>query len=146
MDYRKMGDTYYVRLDRGDEIVKSLLDICQSESVKSAYFTGIGGCSSAQIQIFIPEIGDFETEHIEGTLELVNLTGNIVSDDEDCLFHHTHAMFSCRQDGEHHIFAGHLKSSVVLYTAEIELRPVQGGVIRRQYDEETGTGFWKFER
>ena len=34
---------------------------------------------------------------------------------------------------------------IVGYTAEIELRPVIGGVIRRKYDEETGTGFWDFE-
>lgn len=32
----------------------------------------------------------------------------------------------------------------VLYTAEIELRPVLGGRIRRKYDPETGTGFWDF--
>jgi len=40
--------------------------------------------------------------------------------------------------------AGHIKSVVVLYTAEIELRPVVGGIIRRKYDPETGTGFWDF--
>ena len=33
---------------------------------------------------------------------------------------------------------------VVLYTAEIELRLVMGGTIRRKYDAETGTGFWNF--
>jgi hypothetical protein len=31
-----------------------------------------------------------------------------------------------------------------LYTAEIELRPVVGGVITKRYDPETGTGFWSF--
>ena len=40
--------------------------------------------------------------------------------------------------------AGHMKSITVLYTAEIELRPVTGGTIRRKYDPETGTGFWDF--
>ena len=28
MEYRKMGETYYVRMDRGDEIIRNLLDIC----------------------------------------------------------------------------------------------------------------------
>lgn len=28
--------------------------------------------------------------------------------------------------------------------AEIELRPVLGGRIRRKYDPKTGTGFWDF--
>jgi len=33
-----------------------------------------------------------------------------------------------------------MKSIAVLYTAEIESRPVSGGVIKRAHDEETGTG------
>ena len=49
------------------------------------------------------------------------------------------------KDGERHCMAaGHMKSITVLYTAEIELRPVTGGTIHRKYDPETGTGFWDF--
>ena len=40
---------------------------------------------------------------------------------------------------------GHLKSTTVLYTAEIELRPTIGGAIGRKFDPETGTGFWNFK-
>ena len=144
MEYRKIGETYYVRMDRGDEIVKTLLDICRQEGIQSAYYSGIGGCSDVEMQIFIPERGDFETERLEGVLELVALMGNIVSDDEEQLYHHTHALFTYLENGEHKSLSGHMKSSTVLYTAEIELRPVIGGVIRREYDPETGTGFWKF--
>ena len=46
---------------------------------------------------------------------------------------------------EHKMVAGHIKSITVLYTAEIELRPVTGGVIGRKHDLETGTGLWSFE-
>ena len=76
-------------------------------------------------------------------LELVSLTGNVISDDgEPC--HHTHALFSYKEGGEHHVAGGHIKSITVLYTAEVELRPTVGGTIRKQYDPETGTGFWSF--
>lgn len=144
MEYRKIGETYYIRMDRGDEIVSCLLEICSSEGIPSACFSGIGGCSDVEMQIFIPERGEFETEKTEGTLELVSLMGNVVSDGSGSLFHHTHALFCYLKDGEQRIISGHLKSTTVLYTAEIELRPVTGGVIRRTYDPETGTGFWKF--
>lgn len=76
-------------------------------------------------------------------LELVSLMGNVVSDDEGALHHHTHALFSFVEDGEHKVLAGHLKETVVLYTAEIELRSVDGAIGRR-HDSETGTGFWSF--
>ena len=71
MEYKKLGETYYIRMDRGDEIIGNILEICRKESIPSAIFSGIGGCSSAELQVFIPESGSFETEKIEGMLELV---------------------------------------------------------------------------
>lgn len=144
MEYRKFGDAYYVRLDRGDEVVSSILGICKAENVASATFSGIGGCKEALIQTFIPETGEFETQVYAGMLELVSLIGNIFSGDDGELSSHAHALFSYKDGGEHCVAAGHVKSITVLYTAEIELRPVVGGVIGKKYDPETGTGFWDF--
>ncbi|MBR2238486.1 MAG: DUF296 domain-containing protein [Prevotella sp.] len=158
MDYRKIGDNYYVRMDRGDEIISNLLEICEKESIPSAVFSGIGGCQSAELQVFIPETGSFETERLEGMLELVSLNGNVVRDDNGQLFHHTHALFSFKegnrdidnivggyQDGQHGMAGGHLKATTVLYTSEIELRPTVGEAIGRKFDPETSTGFWEFK-
>ena len=145
MDCRIFNDTAYIRLDRGDEIISSVMEICRREHIASAVFSGIGGCKKAEIQTFIPEAGSFETETIEGMLELVSLNGNIVTDESGEYFCHTHAMFSFKKDGAHHTAAGHIKSITVLYTAEIELRPTVGGVIKRKFDPETGTGFWSFD-
>ena len=54
MEYRKIGDNYYIRMDRGDEIVSNLLEICEKESIPSAVFSGIGGCQSAEPIILMP--------------------------------------------------------------------------------------------
>lgn len=144
MEYRRFGETYYVRMDKGDEIIGGILEICQKEHIRSACFSGIGGCSAAEIQTFLPETGSFETQKLTGMLELASLNGNLVTDAEGGLHHHTHAVFSYLVNGQHRLSAGHIKSITVLYTAEIELRPVVGGVIRFKRDEETGTGFWSF--
>lgn len=144
MEYKKFGETYYIRMDRGDEIVGSLLEVCRKEQIPSATFCGIGGCSRAEIQTFVPERGAFETRELSGMLELVSLVGNLVRGEDGELFHHTHALFSFQEDGRHATAGGHIKSVTVLYTAEIELRPVVGGCIRRRRDPETGTGFWDF--
>ena len=74
MDYRKFSDTYYIRMDRGDEIIGGILDICGRERIASATFSGIGGCGEAQIQTFLPDTGTFETQTLRGMLELVTLT------------------------------------------------------------------------
>jgi predicted DNA-binding protein with PD1-like motif len=145
MDYRNFNGTIYIRMDRGDEIIGNIIEICRKEQIKSAVFSGIGGCKQAEIQTFIPEKGSFETQTLDGMLELVSLNGNIVTDENGEYFHHTHAMFSFKKDGGHHMAGGHIKSITVLYTAEIELRPTAGGVIKRKFDPETGTGFWNFD-
>ena len=56
MEYKKIGETFYVRMDRGDEIISNILEICRKESIPSAIFSGIGGCSNAELQVF-PTIG-----------------------------------------------------------------------------------------
>ena len=142
MKYRKFGNTYYVRMDKDDEMISIILDICKKENIKSATFNGIGGCKTAEIQTFIPQQGAFKTEKLEGMLELVSFMGNIVTDDEGNLHHHTHALYSYVKNEKHFVLSGHIKSSTVLYTAEIELRPVTGGSIGYKKDAETGTGFW----
>ena len=142
MDYRKFGETYYIRFDRDDKVVEGILDICRKEGIKSAIYNGIGGCKIAAIQTFIPEKGKFETEIVEGMLEMVSLTGNVVTDENGTLFHHTHALFAYKDGEEHKTIGGHLNDTTVLYTAEIELRPVTGGNIGRTFNPETGTGFW----
>ena len=131
-------------MDRGDEIVGKLLEVCNKESLQSAVYSGIGGCQCAELQTFIPEKGQFETELIEGMLELVSLNGSVVTGEDGQLYHHTHALFSYKKDGKHEVVGGHLKSTTVLYTAEIEIRPTIDGVIGRKYDPETNTGFWNF--
>ena len=144
MEYRQFDQTLYARMDRGDEIISCILKLCKEQGIKSAAFSGIGGCSSAEIQTFIPEMGTFETQHLTGMLELIAINGNVVTDEEGEYFHHTHAVFSYKEGEKHQMAAGHISATTVLYTAEIEIRPVIGGTIRRKYDAETGTGFWDF--
>ena len=145
MEYRKIDELFYIRMDRDDEVIENILEVCRRESISSAVFSGIGGCKRAELQVFIPEKGTFETEQLEGMLELVSFNGNVVRDNDGKLFHHTHALFTFKKDGQHGIVGGHLKSTTVLYTAEIALRPTVDGSIGRKFDPETGTGFWSFK-
>lgn len=144
MEYRKYGDTFYIRMDRGDEIIEKILMVCKEEGIHSCTFNGIGGCGKAEIQTFIPETGIFEMRRLEGMLELVSLNGNVITDENGDYYHHTHAVFAYKVGEDHRVAAGHVKSIMVSYTVEIELRPVVDGEIKRKYDSETGTGFWSF--
>ena len=39
MEYRKIGENYYIRMDRGDEIISNILEICEKESIGSVDFS-----------------------------------------------------------------------------------------------------------
>ena len=94
MEYRRYSDTIYARFDRGDEIISGIIEICRKEGITSAIFSGIGGCGEAEIQTFIPETGAFETQTLQGMLELISVNGNVITDDDGEYYHHTHAAFS----------------------------------------------------
>ncbi len=146
MDYQKIGDIVYARFDKGDEVLSGILSICKKERILSAIFSGIGGCSDVTVSTLIPETNEFLPHHIDGCLlEMISINGNISSNDENEIFEHTHAMFSYLQNGEVKFLGGHLARAVVSYTAELEIRPVKNGVIRRKKDEMTGITVWKLD-
>lgn len=145
MNYRNYGGTYYIRIDKGEDIIRQLMEVCRREQVASAVYSGIGGCNTAEIRIFIPEEGRFEIRQLKGMLELVSLNGSLNLDDHGDYEHHTHGIFTYKDGDDHCAAGGHITAVRVLYTAEIELRPVRGGTITRAFNPETGTQFWSFE-
>ena len=144
MEYRNYNDVIYLRLDKGDDVLSCILDVCKAERVKSCIFSGIGGCDYAEIGTFRPEQGVYEHYEKEGMLELVSLNGDIKDSDDGPLIH-AHACLSYEEGGEVKLFGGHLLSLRVLITAEIEIRPVRGGVIKTQPGLIKGTKVWSFE-
>lgn len=146
MDYRKIGDSFYARFDRGDEVLSGILNICRKENILSATFSGIGGCNDVTVSTLIPETNEFLPHHKEGCLlEMISINGNISANHEDEIFEHTHAIFSYLENGEVKFLGGHLTRAVVSYTAELEIKPVQEGVIRRKQDDLTGITVWKLD-
>lgn len=145
MDYKKIGDSVYARFNRGDEVISLINQICEKEHILSATYSGIGCCSEVVVSNYVPEKDIFQELTKTGVLDIVLLNGNISADDNDKIYSHTHAMFSFLDEkGEIGLTGGHLIKAVILYTAEIEIKPVQNGIIRRKQDELTGITVWDF--
>ncbi len=86
-------------MDRDDEIISTILEICKKENVRSATFSGIGGYRITKNSDLYPETGSFEEQRISGMLELVSLNGNVVTGENNISYHHSHPAFSYK-DGE----------------------------------------------
>ena len=97
MQYQKLGESYYIQMDKGEAVVAGILEVCRRENIPSATFSGIGGCQSAQIQTFIPDRGEFETQTLQGMLELVSLNGSVFIEESGQRHAHAHALFAYKQ-------------------------------------------------
>lgn len=143
MEYRKFGEKIYVRLDRGDEILASLISVCEKEGVSVAQIQGIGGCMSAAVGIFDTDAKQYVRYDKETMLELISLDGNVTRY-EDKPYIHAHATFAYNEDGGAHTLTGHLLEAVIGLTGEIVITPADGRIGRR-FIPETGIRIWDFE-
>ena len=144
MEYRICNGIGYLRLDRGDGVIASVLEFCRREGIRSATFSGLGGCDLAEVKTFDPETKTYGSRTLSGMLELASLWGDVTDDGNGGLAQHTHAVFACVENGKHETAGGHLGEARVLITAEIEVRPIVGGVISRKTDPAWGTKIWDF--
>lgn len=143
MEYKKIKDTIYLRVDKEENVIEVIKEICKKEAVCGGYFQGIGACGTAILSTYIPETNDFIDYEVSGMLEMVSLMGNITMDCDNQLFLHSHAVFSYfNQAGEITITAGHLKEAKISYTGEIIINPA-GDTIGRQFDVNAGIEVWK---
>lgn len=145
MDYKKIDDIIFVRIDKDEEILDQIQQVCKEEHILSGYFQGIGACKEVIVSTYQPEKDDFIHHKKTGMLELISLMGNISMDDNEDPLLHSHASFSYLNDAnEPSIIAGHLTEATVRYTGEISIVPVQNK-IKRKIDPLTGISIWDFD-
>ena len=143
MEYKKLKDTIYLRVDKGEHIVEAIQAVRKKEAVCGGHFQGIGACGTAVLSTYIPEQNDFTDHEISGMLEMISLMGNITLDCDNQPFLHSHAIFSyLNPAGASAIAAGHLKEAEISYTGEIVITPA-GDAIGRQFDADAGIEVWK---
>ena len=143
MEYKKISGRFYLRIDKNEDILQTVLSMCQKERIRSATFHGIGAFGQVRVATYIPEKDDFQDHEKEGMLELLSLDGNITHDEGGQIYEHAHAMFSyLGEHGEICFFGGHLKSAVVSYTAEIVIDPIPDAGIGRMTNPYTGITVW----
>ena len=142
MEYRRFDRDYYIRLDKGDEIITSLLALCEREGITAGSVSGIGGCGYAAVGVFDLAKKEYVRREERTLLELVSLNGNITTF-EGKPYAHVHTLFAYQKGGELGTLAGHLLEAVIELTGELVLTPAEG-VIGRRYDEALGIRTWDF--
>ena len=133
MEYRVFEDAILVRLDKGDEIAKSLLAVAEKEGVTLASVSGIGATDDFEVGVFDLARSDYNRFRFRGNHEIVSLVGNITTKD-GAPYLHLH--ITCAGEGGK-IVGGHLFEGKISLTAEVFLKKGAGRAERLR-DETLG--------
>jgi len=133
MHYKKIGSTCIIRIDRGEEVVSTLIQFCTEHEITLGTVQGIGAVNSVMIGLFETATKVYHTTTLSGDHEITSLLGNITTL-EGKPYLHLHATVS---DASHQTFGGHLTSAVVSGTCEVFIHII-GGEVGRMFDDDVG--------
>ena len=126
MQYQRFDNTILVRLDRGDDIVASLLSLAQAEHIALGDVSGIGATDDFTVGVFDMEAKQYVPYAYSGNHEINALVGSFTTKDGKP---YLHLHITCTGlDGK--VVGGHLLSGVISLTAEIFVHLASGSVDR----------------
>lgn len=130
MEFKKFKDIYLVRLEQGEDIVESLLNLAKSENIKLASINGLGAVSYAEIGLYRLDEKKYYSNTYKGDFEIASLHGNLSTMDGE-EYVHLHIIIA---DGDQRCFGGHLNKAIISATGEIFVDVLDGQVDRFKGD------------
>jgi len=140
MEYKRFKDTILARIDKGEEIIEKLLEICEKEKVKLANVNALGAVNDFTVGLFDTKEKKYFSKNYTGDYEIVSLTGSVSTMDGK-LYNHIHMSAG---DKENKVVGGHLNRAVVGATCEMFIFVVDGQVDRK-LNQEIGLNLLKFD-
>lgn len=139
MEYKKFGDIIAVKIDRGEEVLGSLKEVCEKENVKSGSITGLGAAGHAVIGLYKVAERKYYSNTFDGEMEMTSIIGNVSEKDGE-VYLHCHANFA-KADGS--VIGGHLSEAVISGACEIFIHTIKGRIGRKK-DNATGLNVFDF--
>ena len=140
MEYRKFDNTYFIRIQRGEEILETLAALCQAEHITLGTITGIGAVGEATLGVFNRQAFAYESQTYTGDFEIASCSGTVTTMEGKPYFHLHMVIGNPTQDVCH---GGHLNRGVISLTGEFVLTALPG-TVEREYSPEVGLNLFKF--
>lgn len=133
MEYREQNGVIMIRLHQDEDLFESLKKVCADCNVRTGVFvSGIGMLKQAELNFYVKQ-GKYASVLFPEPLELVSLTGNVLRQGGEYIFH-VHAVLAKETKDA---VAGHLSRGKVNVTNEITILKSEIPA-RREMDEATG--------
>ena len=137
MDYRKFNDTYVIRIDRGEEIMTTLLDFCKKEHVTLGAVEALGAADHVRIGLYDVATRQYHQHTFDGPMEITSLLGSVTAKDGEPYLH-LHINL-CLEDMS--VIGGHLNECRISATCEMFVR-VMDSTVGRIHDDQLGINLW----
>jgi len=139
MIFKKFGNKYILRIDRGEEVVATLKTFCTDQNITLGAVTAIGAANRATIGLFNTETKQYQSMELTGDFEITSVAGNISTMNGE-VYLHLHATLS---DAQYHTFGGHLNAAFISGTCELII-DVMDGACDREFSSTVGLNLLKF--
>ena len=135
----KEGRIFMGRFKYRADLLGSLEEVCQKESIKLGVFNVIGALTSAKLGYYKQDTKKYvDCVSLDKKLEITSCIGNISLMDSKS-FVHAHITLA---DHESACYGGHLMPGSSIFAAEYCIRELTGGELKRSFDPETGLNLW----
>jgi predicted DNA-binding protein with PD1-like motif len=130
---RNEESAFLIRLDLGEPILDSIIDLAKKRGIEASFLWGLGAVKDITLGYYDIENKRYIKNGYDGVWELISLTGNLAATDEG-KFVHAHALLS---NSANETIGGHVFTMTTAATVEIYLIPLKPG-LERKYDKTTG--------
>ena len=139
MNYKRYGNQYLLRVDKGEGIAAAIRELCEKEGISCGVIHGLGAADRVELGLFRTDIKKFVGHTYEGMYEIATLNGNISRMDGE-VYLHLHAVIG---NEENEARGGPLVEARVSATAEIVVTSFDGDA-GRKFSEEIGLNLFDF--
>lgn len=138
MEYKVEEGKIIVRLDRGEEVVSSLLKIIKDEKLHGGFISAIGAADVIEVGLYEVEKQQYKSKRFEGDFEIISCLGNVSRKDGEPYLH-LHMSFG---DKDFNVYGGHLSYCRISGTFECVIGLTKSA-IERMKDSKTGLNIFK---
>ena len=139
MQFRRFGTKYYVRIDRGEEIMSTLKKFCESERITLAEVKALGAVDDFTVGLFDVKEKKYHSNNFKFDAEITSLWGTVTTMNGEVYLH----IHMSAGDIHGHVWGGHLSRAVVSATCEMII-DVSEGIVERKMNDDVGLNLFEF--
>jgi len=139
MEYRQAGQKWFLRIDRGEEVLETVAAFCRKKGITLGSISGIGAAEQITLGLFETKTKTYKSTDLAGDYEITALSGNVTTKEGE-VYLHVHATLS---DMKCRAYGGHLNKALISGTCEVVIDQVQGS-IERELNADVGLNLMKF--